>query len=39
MTHAEAMFWSLVRARKFEGLKFRRQTPVAGFVVDFAAWN
>jgi type I restriction enzyme R subunit len=25
----------MLRSRRFEGLKFRRQAPVAGFVVDF----
>ncbi|MFJ6024997.1 endonuclease domain-containing protein [Brevundimonas sp. NPDC092305] len=34
-TSAEAVLWSMLRGRRFEGLKFRRQAPVAGFVVDF----
>ncbi len=35
MTSAEARLWETLRARRFENLKFRRQAPVAGFIVDF----
>lgn len=35
MTSAEAVLWSMLRDRRFEGIKFRRQAPVAGFIVDF----
>ena len=35
MTAAETVLWTLVRNRQFEGFKFRRQTPVAGAIVDF----
>ena len=34
-TQAEELVWSLVRNRQLEGLKFRRQVPLMGFVVDF----
>jgi very-short-patch-repair endonuclease len=34
-TKPEAVLWAILRGRQFEGLKFRRQTPVAGSVVDF----
>lgn len=34
-TGAEQVFWSMVRGRGVDGLKFRRQAPVAGFIVDF----
>ncbi|HYD27309.1 endonuclease domain-containing protein [Brevundimonas sp.] len=34
-TGAEDHLWTLVRGRRFEGLKFRRQAPVAGKIVDF----
>ncbi len=34
-TGAEDHLWTLLRARRFEGLKFRRQAPVAGRIVDF----
>ncbi|TNE67771.1 MAG: endonuclease domain-containing protein [Alphaproteobacteria bacterium] len=36
MTDAERCFWHHVRARRFHGLKFRRQFPVGHFIVDFA---
>ncbi|WP_339915496.1 DUF559 domain-containing protein [uncultured Brevundimonas sp.] len=36
MTGAEAHLWALVRNRQIDGLKFRRQMPVAGAVADFA---
>jgi very-short-patch-repair endonuclease len=35
MTSTETVFWNLVRDRRLDGLKFRRQTPVAGSVCDF----
>ena len=35
MTHAERLLWEMVRNRKLDGWKFRRQTVVAGRVVDF----
>ncbi|MDI1326745.1 MAG: endonuclease domain-containing protein [Brevundimonas sp.] len=35
MTGAEDILWEMLRGRRFEDLKFRRQAPVAGFVVDF----
>jgi len=34
-TEAEKKLWQALRARQFLGLKFRRQSPVAGFVADF----
>ena len=34
-TAAERIAWSLLRRRRMLGLKFRRQHPVAGFVLDF----
>ncbi len=34
MTGAEAVLWEMLRGRRLDGLKFRRQVPVAGFVVD-----
>jgi len=34
-TRAEDQLWTLLRGRRFEGLKFRRQAPVAGKIVDF----
>jgi very-short-patch-repair endonuclease len=35
-TRAEEFFWSLVRDRGLEGLRFRRQVPIGQYVVDFA---
>jgi adenine-specific DNA-methyltransferase len=34
-TDAEAKLWSILRSRKLAGYKFRRQYPIAGFIVDF----
>lgn len=36
MTEAELKFWNAVRAHRLDGLSFRRQLPVAGYIVDFA---
>jgi very-short-patch-repair endonuclease len=33
----EEMLWAALRNRQIEGLKFRRQHPVASFVLDFYA--
>jgi len=32
---AEAKLWSALRARKLGGFKFRRQSPMAPYIVDF----
>jgi very-short-patch-repair endonuclease len=34
-TEAEARLWRHLRSRQLHGAKFRRQSPVAGFTVDF----
>ena len=36
MTDAERKLWNALRAHRVMGLGFRRQFPVAGFIVDFA---
>lgn len=36
MTEAELKFWNAVRAQRLMGLNFRRQMPIAGYIVDFA---
>ncbi|MEC9246720.1 DUF559 domain-containing protein [Nitratireductor rhodophyticola] len=36
MTEAEARLWNELRAHRLMGLSFRRQMPVAGYIVDFA---
>jgi very-short-patch-repair endonuclease len=35
MTGAERIIWYNVRAHRFQGTSFRRQTPVGPYVVDF----
>jgi very-short-patch-repair endonuclease len=34
-TDAEAELWSVLRFRQLDGHRFRRQRPVAGYIVDF----
>ena len=34
-TRSEALLWERLRARRFGGLKFRRQHPVGAYVLDF----
>ena len=36
LTDAELTFWNAVRAHRLEGLGFRRQVPIAGYIADFA---
>ncbi|MDP3896660.1 MAG: DUF559 domain-containing protein [Mesorhizobium sp.] len=36
MTEAELKLWNDLRAHRLMGLSFRRQVPIAGFIVDFA---
>jgi len=36
MTDAETVLWRRLRNRQLDGLKFRRQTPIDRYVVDFA---
>ena len=35
MTPAEILLWSMMRRKKFNGRRFRRQQIIEGFVVDF----
>ena len=35
LTPAEHKLWEHLRDRRLDGLKFRRQTPIAGYVADF----
>ena len=35
-TDAERILWSWIRAKRLEGLKFRRQHPMGRYIVDFA---
>ena len=34
-TPGERAFWKKVQAKKFHGLKFRREVPIGPFIVDF----
>jgi len=34
-TEAEEAFWNQVKAKRFQGLKFKRQVPVGIYTVDF----
>ena len=34
-TDVERRMWALLRDRRLEGFKFRRQYPVGGYIVDF----
>jgi very-short-patch-repair endonuclease len=34
-THTEKMLWQMLRARKRDGIKFRREAPVEGYIADF----
>ena len=34
-TDAEAVLWDILRNRQLEGLRFRRQHPIGGYIVDF----
>ena len=35
MTDAETVLWQRLRDRQLDGLKFRRQAPLGGYVLDF----
>lgn len=37
MTDAERKLWQVLRAHRLDGISFRRQMPIAGYIVDFAA--
>ncbi|CAN7629205.1 endonuclease domain-containing protein [Mesorhizobium sp. LjRoot246] len=39
MTDAELKLWNEIRAHRLMGLAFRRQMPIAGYIVDFACSN
>lgn len=36
-TEAEKLLWSRLRGRRPEGIKFKRQVPIANYIVDFVA--
>lgn len=35
-TKAESLIWTVLRAKRLAGLKFRRQHPIGSYFVDFA---
>jgi len=38
-TDAERRLWQYLRAKRFEGIKFRRQVPLGPYVADFACFE
>ncbi|MBP7704285.1 MAG: DUF559 domain-containing protein [Caulobacter sp.] len=38
-TDAERKLWSILRGRKLDGFKFRRQVPIDRFFADFACFE
>ncbi len=38
-TEAERKLWSLLRAGRLEGYKFKRQVPLEGYVLDFVCFE
>lgn len=38
-TDAERRLWSIVRAGRIDGLKFKRQVPLDGYVLDFVCFE
>ena len=39
MTKAEKLLWERLRGLKCGGLKFRRQTPIGAYIVDFLCYK
>lgn len=38
-TDAERKMWQLLRARRLQALKFRRQQPLGDYIVDFVCFG
>jgi very-short-patch-repair endonuclease len=38
-TEAEKLLWQKLRARQLGGAKFRRQTPIGPYIVDFVSFE
>lgn len=38
-TKAEAVLWSKLRDRQLDGVKFKRQQPIEGFIVDLVCFE
>tara|TARA_R110002051_G_scaffold273829_1_gene334523 strand:- start:359 stop:559 length:201 start_codon:yes stop_codon:yes gene_type:complete len=39
MTFAETAMWKVLRDRRFEGLKFRRQARIGPWIADFCCYE
>ena len=37
MTDAESKLWYYLRAKRLDGIKFKRQVPIGNYIVDFLA--
>lgn len=38
-TDAERLLWGHLRAKRLQGLKFRRQEPIGHYIVDFVSFD
>ncbi|MEK6777082.1 MAG: DUF559 domain-containing protein [bacterium] len=38
-TDTEQLLWQCLRAKRFEGFKFRRQQPIGKYIVDFVCFE
>ena len=38
-TEAERKLWSILRGGRLDGYKFKRQTPLEGYIVDFVCFE
>ena len=38
-TDAERRLWSILRAGRLDGLKFKRQVPLDGYILDFVCYD
>jgi len=38
-TEAENLLWQALRGKRIEGLKFRRQLPLDGYILDFVCFD
>lgn len=38
-TEAERLLWKHLRAKRLDGLKFRRQEPIGNYIVDFVSFD
>ncbi len=38
-TRAENVLWQALRNKQLEGLKFKRQVPLGGYIIDFVCFD